>query len=179
MQRQCRCAQAVIPLYNLLVNNQLWFLVDVAAMSAEAEKTGVAAQENGPTDSVDSRGDGQAQTSEPQTEESATSNADERSTSDELGSILSMNVPVIVKVAQKKMLIADVLKLDLGAVIQFETDAYQHVDLMINNHTIGRGQPVKVGENFGLRIVEIGKVTDTIRSLAGPSGRRQADDSSS
>ncbi|MBN2375875.1 MAG: FliM/FliN family flagellar motor switch protein [Sedimentisphaerales bacterium] len=83
--------------------------------------------------------------------------------------ILNMKVPVIIKIAQKKMHLRDILKLNLGTVIQFEQDAYRYVDLMVNNSTIGLGQTVKVGENFGLKISQIGDITDTIKSLGKSS----------
>ena len=82
-----------------------------------------------------------------------------------LARILNMKVPVIIKIAQKKMHVRDILKLNLGTVIQFEQDAYQYVDLMVNNSIIGLGQTVKVGENFGLKISQIGDITETIKSL--------------
>ena len=84
--------------------------------------------------------------------------------------ILAMRVPVIVKIAEKDMGISAILKLNLGSVITFEKDAYQNVDLMVNNSTIGLGQPVKIGENFGLRIIQINDIQDTIKSLGGGEG---------
>ena len=83
--------------------------------------------------------------------------------------ILNMKVPIIIKIAQKKMHVRDILKLNLGTVIQFEQDAYQYVDLMVNNSIIGLGQTVKVGENFGLKISQIGDITETIKSLGQSS----------
>jgi len=82
-----------------------------------------------------------------------------------LDRILAMKVPMIVRIARKKMRFSEVLKLHLGTVIPFEQDAYQHIDLMVNNAVIGLGQAVKVGENFGLKIVEMGEITERIRSL--------------
>jgi len=84
-----------------------------------------------------------------------------------LDRILSMNVPVIIKIAEKKMTVGQVLKFHLGSVVQFEQDADQRVKLMINNSTIGLGQAIKIGENFGLRITQIGEITKTIKSLGG------------
>jgi flagellar motor switch protein FliN len=81
--------------------------------------------------------------------------------------ILAMKVPVIVKIAQKKIPFSEVLKFHIGTVIQFDKDPYQYVDLMANNSKIGAGQPVKVAENFGLKVMQIGPVADTIRSLGG------------
>ena len=83
--------------------------------------------------------------------------------------ILSVKVPIIVKISEKSMTIREVLRFHLGSVIQFDQDAYQHVDLMVNNSTVGLGQPVKIGEHFGLRITQIKDITDTIKSLGGES----------
>ena len=96
-------------------------------------------------------------------EQVKTSSANKRSK--RLDRILSIKVPIIVKVTEKKIRMADILKFNLGNVIHFDQDAYQHVELMVNNTTIGLGQPVKIGENFGLKIVQIGDITDTIKAL--------------
>ncbi len=82
-------------------------------------------------------------------------------------SILSMRVPLIVKVAEKKMTMENVLKLSLGSIIQFDKDVYENIELMVNNQTIGLGQPVKIGENFGLRLLQVGDLEHTIKSLGG------------
>jgi flagellar motor switch protein FliN/FliY len=87
------------------------------------------------------------------------------SSDDSLPRILSMRMPVIVKLAEKSMALSTVLKLNIGSVINFDKDAYQLVDLMANNSTIGLGQTVKIGENFGLRVIQIGPVEETIKSL--------------
>ncbi len=82
--------------------------------------------------------------------------------------LLKMKVPVIVKVTEKKVRLKDILKWNLGSIIVFEKDAYQNIDLMVNNSTIGLGQPVKIGEKFGLKITQIKDPAETIRSL-GPA----------
>ncbi|MCF7957914.1 MAG: FliM/FliN family flagellar motor switch protein [Phycisphaerae bacterium] len=87
-----------------------------------------------------------------------------------LDQILKVKIPIIVKVAQKRMSINNVLKFSIGSIIQFNKDAYQQIDLMVNNHTIGLGQPIKIGENFGLRITQIGDITETIKSLGDKKG---------
>jgi flagellar motor switch protein FliN len=85
---------------------------------------------------------------------------------EKLQRLLSMRVPVIVKVAEKKMSIGNMLKFHMGSIIQFDKDAYQQLELMINNSTIGLGQPIKIGEKFGLRITQVGEIAETIKSLS-------------
>ena len=89
----------------------------------------------------------------------------ERRNPPQMGRILSMKVPLIVKIAQKRMNISDILKFNLGSIIQFEQNSAQQIDLMVNNTTIGLGQAAKVGENFGLKINQIGDIATTIKAL--------------
>lgn len=81
--------------------------------------------------------------------------------------LLAMKVPVIVTIAQKKISMSDVLKLNVSSIITFDKDAYDNIDLMVNNSPIALGQPVKIHENFGLRIMEILPPAETIRVLGG------------
>ena len=101
-----------------------------------------------------------------QTEEQANKNPAD-GPEEHLDRILAMKIPVIVKITEKRMAMEKILKLSIGSMIQFDKDAYQHIDLMINNTTVGFGQPVKVGENFGLKVVQIGDIAETIKSLGG------------
>jgi flagellar motor switch protein FliN len=96
----------------------------------------------------------------------AQSHTDPSKQHEKLQRLLSMRVPVIVKIAEKKMSIGNMLKFHMGSIIQFDKDAYQQLELMINNSTIGLGQPIKIGEKFGLRITQVGEITETIKSLS-------------
>ncbi len=84
----------------------------------------------------------------------------------ELGRILRLRVPVIVRLAERKLTLAEVMRLGAGAIIEFSKSSDQPLELMINNKVIGQGDTVKVGENFGLKISSIGPVRDVIQSLA-------------
>jgi flagellar motor switch protein FliN/FliY len=86
-------------------------------------------------------------------------------TNTELRRILHMQVPVIVKLAERKLTLAEVMRLGPGAIIEFVKSSDEPLELLINNKTIGLGDAVKVGENFGLKINQIGDVKDVIRSL--------------
>lgn len=85
----------------------------------------------------------------------------------ELRRILRMPVPVIVKLAERKLLLSEVMRLGAGAIIEFSKASDEPLELMINNKTIGVGEAVKVGENFGIRITQVGDVKQIIRSLGG------------
>ncbi len=91
-----------------------------------------------------------------------------RSTStSELQRILKLEVPVIVKLAERKLLLSEVMRLGVGAIIEFIKSNDEPLQLLINNKPIGVGEAVKVGENFGLRITQIGDIKQIIQSLGG------------
>lgn len=83
----------------------------------------------------------------------------------DLQRILRMKVPVIVKLAQRKLTMSEVLRLGAGAIIEFSKASDEPLDLLVSNKLIATGEAVKVGENFGLRITHIGDVKQVIRSM--------------
>jgi flagellar motor switch protein FliN len=85
----------------------------------------------------------------------------------EIQRILQISVPVIVKLAERKIPTADVIRLSVGSIIEFHKSADAPLELMINNKTVGVGLAVKVGENFGIRLSQVGDVRHIIRSMAG------------
>lgn len=81
--------------------------------------------------------------------------------------ILKISVPLVVKLAERRMALAEVGRMGLGAIIEFTKSNEDPLELMVNNKTIAIGEAVKVGENFGLRITQIGDVRDVIKSMGG------------
>jgi flagellar motor switch protein FliN/FliY len=90
----------------------------------------------------------------------------------DLQRILRIQVPVIVKLGERKLLLSEVMRLGVGAIIEFFKSSDEPLELMINNKTIAVGETVKVGENFGLRITRIGDVKQVIQSLGSNGGGR-------
>jgi flagellar motor switch protein FliN/FliY len=85
----------------------------------------------------------------------------------DLKRILRLQVPVIVKLAEKKLPLSEVLRLGVGSIIEFVKSNDDLLQLLINNRTIAVGEAVKVGENFGLRIKQIGSRRQLIEALGG------------
>jgi flagellar motor switch protein FliN/FliY len=83
----------------------------------------------------------------------------------EVGRILRLNVPVIVKLAERKLLLSEVMRLGTGAIIEFSKSNDEPLELLINNKPIGLGEAVKVGENFGLRLTQIGDIKQIVAAL--------------
>jgi len=84
----------------------------------------------------------------------------------ELARILKMQVPMIVKLAERKLPLAEVMRLGNGAIIEFIKRSDEPLELLVNNKAVAVGETVKVGENFGLRITQIGDLKSMIQSLA-------------
>ena len=83
------------------------------------------------------------------------------------GRLLAIEVPVIVQLGNRRMTVGEVMRLAVGAIVEFNKSAEEELELLINNKPIGKGQAVKVGENFGIKITSIGSVKETIRKLGG------------
>lgn len=83
----------------------------------------------------------------------------------EVHRLLAIEVPVIVQLGMRRMNVGEVMRLAVGAIIEFGKSADEELDLLVNNKAVGKGQAVKVGENFGIKITRIGSVKETIRKL--------------
>ncbi len=83
----------------------------------------------------------------------------------DLTSILRLEVPVIVVIAQRNMPVKEVLNLAPGAILELPKAADKDLEVMVNNKPIGAGRAVKVGENFGLRVTYVGNLQERIEAL--------------
>ncbi len=85
-----------------------------------------------------------------------------------LDQILKIDVPVVVRLAEKQIPLGEVLRLVPGAIVELPKSADAELSLLVNNREIGCGTAVKVGENFGLRLSFIGDLKSRVRAL-GPA----------
>ena len=67
------------------------------------------------------------------------------------------DVPMIVEaeMGRANRSVRDVLKLGEGAVIEFDKDSSEPVDLVVNGTLIARGEVVEIEGNYGVRITEL------------------------
>ena len=84
----------------------------------------------------------------------------------DLRRILQIRVPVIVKLAERRINVQEVLRLGTGSIIEFHKDSDDPLELLINNKPIAIGVAVKVGENFGLKLTHVGDVRQLVEALA-------------
>ena len=77
-------------------------------------------------------------------------------------------VPIIVKLAEKKIEMGQLLAIGPGAIITFEKSCEDLLDLYVNNHLYCRGEAVKIGEKFGIKVCEVGSAQERASAvLAG------------
>ena len=88
----------------------------------------------------------------------------------EIQTILKLRVPVIVEIGRRKIPLDDALALGPGALVELDKHADDPLELLINNKVIGTGSAVKVGENFGLRISDVGSPSERVQVLGGGNG---------
>ena len=82
-------------------------------------------------------------------------------------SILALEVPVIVQIAERTMPVDEVLSMAPGAIIELPKAADRDLEILVNNKPIGTGIAVKVGENYGVRVTYLGDLAERISALGG------------
>jgi flagellar motor switch protein FliN/FliY len=79
---------------------------------------------------------------------------------------LKIRVPLIVRLAGKRVPISQIVEWIPGSIIEFEKGADEPLDIMTNNTCIGFGTAVKVGENFGVRITSVIDARGKLEAMA-------------
>lgn len=104
--------------------------------------------------------------SEPSFSEGPTSNVSLND--EELGNIsliMDVKLPVKVRIGKKKMLLKDVLNMDIGSVIELNQLANDPLEILVDDHVIAEGEVVIVDGNFGVQITTIGTKRERLAQL--------------
>jgi flagellar motor switch protein FliN/FliY len=78
---------------------------------------------------------------------------------------MGLDVPLIVVIGTREMSVKEVMNFAPGAILELPKLADEELEILINNKPIGLGAAVKVGENFGVRIIYVGDIKDRIAAL--------------
>ena len=81
---------------------------------------------------------------------------DPSASSNPLNRINKLPVQAIVRLATKKIEMKQLLSICPGSLITFDKPCEDPLDLYINNQVYCQGEAVKIGENFGLKIDQVG-----------------------
>lgn len=79
--------------------------------------------------------------------------------------IMDVKLPVRVRIGKKKMLLKDVLNMDIGSVIELNQLANDPLEILVDNHVIAQGEVVIVDGNFGIQITSIGTKRERLTQL--------------
>ncbi len=82
-----------------------------------------------------------------------------------LHSIMKLDLPIIVRMGEKKMSASEIATLQPGMIIELPKSAEEPLELLVNNKCVGTGSAVKVGENFGIEIQNIGDLRERIEAM--------------
>ncbi len=64
---------------------------------------------------------------------------------------------VQAELGKTRRLVRDILRLQVGAVIELDKEIGEPVDILVNNKAIARGEVVEIDGQYGIRITEIVK----------------------
>lgn len=70
-------------------------------------------------------------------------------------SLLRVEVPVVVTLAEKRQPLGWIVELGPGSIIQFDKSCEEMLELDVGGRPIATGEAVKVGDKFGLRITSV------------------------
>lgn len=84
-----------------------------------------------------------------------------------IGMLLDIGLSVKVRIGQKRMLLKDVISMDIGSVVELNQLASDPLEILVNDKIIGKGEVVVVDGNFAIQITEIGTKKERLESLRG------------
>jgi len=84
-----------------------------------------------------------------------------------IGLILDVKLPLKVRIGSKKMLLKDVLSMDIGSVVELDQLANDPLEVLVDDKVVAYGEVVIVDGNFGVQITHIGSKRETLERLKG------------
>jgi flagellar motor switch protein FliN/FliY len=79
--------------------------------------------------------------------------------------IMDVQLPVRVRIGTKTILLKDILKMDIGSVVELDQQANRPLDILVGDKIIAYGEVVIIDGNFGVQIVDIGTPKERLASL--------------
>jgi len=79
--------------------------------------------------------------------------------------IKDVKLPIRVRIGSKRMLLKDVLSMDIGSVIELDQLANDPLEILVGDKIIAEGEVVIIDGNFGVQISEIGSKRERLEKL--------------
>lgn len=76
-------------------------------------------------------------------------------TAEDLEAVFDVPVRVSVVLGRSKMPIANLLKLDIGTVVELDRQVGEAIDILVNDRLVARGELVLVENRLGVTMTEI------------------------
>ncbi|WP_033745806.1 flagellar motor switch protein FliY [Helicobacter pylori] len=108
---------------------------------------------------------------EPESIESATEEAKTHDASLEnieirnISMLLDVKLNVKVRIGQKKMILKDVVSMDIGSVVELDQLVNDPLEILVDDKVIAKGEVVIVDGNFGIQITDIGTKKERLEQL--------------
>jgi flagellar motor switch protein FliN/FliY len=83
-----------------------------------------------------------------------------------LDRILDIPLQIKVNLGQATRQVEDVISLVPGAIVEFDREVGEPVDIVLNGKLIARGEVVVVDEHFGVRIIQIISPQERVQKMA-------------
>ena len=79
--------------------------------------------------------------------------------------LFDIPLQVSIEVGRARILLKDILQMGEGYVVELDKFAGDPLDLYVNSRLIARGEAVKVGDKFGIKLTEVVSQSDRIAKL--------------
>ncbi len=79
--------------------------------------------------------------------------------------IKDVTLPIRVRIGYKKMLLKDILSMDIGSVIELDQLANDPLEILVGDKVIAIGEVVIIDGNFGIQVGEIGSKRERLEKL--------------
>jgi flagellar motor switch protein FliN/FliY len=79
--------------------------------------------------------------------------------------LYDVKLEVSVVLGSTRMLIRDLLSLDVSSVVELNKLAGESLDVMVNDKIIARGEAVVINDKFGVRLTEVISPSERARRL--------------
>ncbi|MDE5602725.1 MAG: flagellar motor switch protein FliY [Helicobacter sp.] len=79
--------------------------------------------------------------------------------------LLDVRLQIKVRIGKKRMLLKDVIAMDIGSVVELNQLANDPLEVIVDDKVIAKGEVVIVDGNFGIQITEVAPQKDRIEQL--------------
>lgn len=69
--------------------------------------------------------------------------------------VMDVPVQVTVEIGRRRIKIAELLRMGVGSTIELDKTAGEPLDIYVNDRRIARGEPVVIGDRYGVRLTEV------------------------